>query len=297
MDREMGGPTAREANAEMFGFVDRLIALFEEHHETAVDPDDAAHIVLWKIVERAHNAAKAVIVLCEHRWWEFADGLVRQLYELLLDVEELRQSEDREAAAKRWLRFGALQYMLGLAAQRKYDADTGRMPPDAAEKIATFRAGLPSLFPEFVRYSRTGKVSLSEDGDVNFVGSWHRKSVREQARNSEDDIRLHQYELLYRSASDQVHGTPGALIHGLRVDVVEGGNGPSIGIQPWLSPDEMVDNDTFAIRQTLSMTFAFFATILALTDELHGVGQRVPALLTEVVEHMHGANATDEVGH
>lgn len=113
MDVKIGGPTAREANPEMFDFVDRLIAVFEEHHDTAFDPEDATHIVLLKIVDRAHNLAKAIIVLCEHRWWEFADGLARQLYELLLNLEELHRADDREAAAKRWLRFGALQYMQG----------------------------------------------------------------------------------------------------------------------------------------------------------------------------------------
>lgn len=132
---------------------------------------------------------------------------------------------------------------------------------------------------------------------MNFVGSWHGKRTRELAENSDDAMRLHQYELLFRSASEQVHGSPGALIWGLKVDIVQGENRPGIGIQPWLSPDEMVEKDTFAIRQTLSMTFTFFAAILALTDELHGVGQRVAALLTEVAEHMHAANGTDAVGN
>jgi hypothetical protein len=60
------------------------------------------------ILLRASNALKAIRVLCAERYWEFAVATVRQLFELVINMEQLAAQPDREEAIFRHAKYGLL---------------------------------------------------------------------------------------------------------------------------------------------------------------------------------------------
>ena len=60
-------------------------------------------------------------------------------------------------------------------------------------------------FAQFIKGRR-------KDGSIRWMENWCDMSVRKMAETSLHSKRLQQYELLYRSWSEQVHGSPGALM-------------------------------------------------------------------------------------
>ena len=60
------------------------------------------------MLSRGSNALKSVRLLCEQAHWEFAAGVVRQLFELVLNMEYLGTLPDRDAAIFRYAKYGLL---------------------------------------------------------------------------------------------------------------------------------------------------------------------------------------------
>lgn len=56
---------------------------------------------------RGVNAVKSTRLLLEHAHWESAAGPVRQLFELLINLEHIAADPDRDAAVFRYAKFGA----------------------------------------------------------------------------------------------------------------------------------------------------------------------------------------------
>lgn len=167
-----------------------------EPHTTALDT------VRARALDRAFNAVKAARLLLARDHWEFAQPVVRQLFELLVNLEEIARADDSERAARRYLRFGMLQAARELLANIDYDVKTGRTSAECAEVAERFADMLQGFFAEFRQKSRKGQE--------RWVESWCGRTLRQMA-TADTGLRATQHELVFRSASTQAHAAPGAI--------------------------------------------------------------------------------------
>ena len=153
-------------------------------------------------LQRGINALAAVGLLCGSGHWEFAASAVRQVFELVLNVEYIAAQADRPAAMLRYQKFGLLQMARQVEASLEYDRKTGRTVDE--DRLAHVRSLLDRAFDEFRDYRKSGSWRWAQ--------SWSGKSVRELAYESAEPIRRDQYGLLFSAWSDQTHASPGVLL-------------------------------------------------------------------------------------
>ena len=155
------------------------------------------------VLERGINTLKSVRLLVEHGHWEMAHSLLRQLLELLANMEFLAQMPDRTKATIQYVNYGLLQKTTEQILTMKYDEESGRpIDQERLAKLEAFQQG--PTFDEF--------KANTKDGSLKFVDSWCRKKMKSLCEASANKLRLSQYELLYSPWSEQVHAAPGALI-------------------------------------------------------------------------------------
>ncbi|MCX4861230.1 DUF5677 domain-containing protein [Streptomyces canus] len=160
------------------------------------------------VLNRGANSMKAVRVLLEQGYWEYAVGVVRQLFELLVNMEYLAKQDDREEAVMLFTRFGALQTMRAQHRGMEYSREKGRPIDD--QHFAQLEWHLQNDFTDF--------RANSNSGTDKWVASWYRKTVAHLAEASSDPMRKHHYNILYRVWSEEAHAAPGALIASLFQD-------------------------------------------------------------------------------
>lgn len=194
------------------------------------------HLVMFdaSVLLRASNALKAVRLLCEEAHWEFAAPILRQLFELVINMEYLATQPDREAAIFRYSKYGLLQEVRHQYRTLLYDEKTGRAID--TQRLAVLEQMLERTFPEFRR--------VSAQGTVHWLPSWSGHSARYLAEKSTHRLRLDQYELLFSTWSEQAHGAPVALMDSL----FPGG----------LPPEQIVASDDAEIIQTVTMAITLF---------------------------------------
>ncbi|MFB7111739.1 DUF5677 domain-containing protein [Streptomyces sp. NPDC056291] len=165
-----------------------------------------------EILMRGSNSVKAVRALLERGFWEHAVGVVRQLFELLVNMEYLAKQESRDDAALLFARFGMLQMILARLRRMAYEEEKGR--PVDAELRADLEQHLQNEFTDFRANSR--------DGSVKWVSSWCRRTTSNLAEASSNPMRKHHYNVLYRVWSEEAHAAPGALIANMFRDAEDG---------------------------------------------------------------------------
>jgi hypothetical protein len=160
-------------------------------------------------LERGRNALQAVGILCgEAPFWEFASGTVRQLFELVLNMEHLATFADREDAIDRYSEYGLLQQLEHSRRYLRYVQKKSGAPVDEA-----LSGALDELlddeksFPEF--------RSKTKDGKLKNKPSWSGYSARYLAEKSKNPLRVTEYDLLFTEWSEEAHGTPRAVLPGL----------------------------------------------------------------------------------
>lgn len=158
------------------------------------------------VLARGVNALKAVHVLCEQGHWEFAVTPVRQLFELLVNLEHMDAQDDRAAAVERYQLFGMLQHLRQTVGELEYEQSTGR--PVDEERLAEGRRLLDAPLFEHFRVKE-------KKGDWHWATSWSGKTVWELAKASSSPIRRDQYRLLFSVWSEQTHASPSAVMQGL----------------------------------------------------------------------------------
>jgi hypothetical protein len=151
---------------------------------------------------RGINALKSVHALAEQSQWEFAAAAVRQLFELLINMEELLRQDDVQDAAMRYVRFGLMQKVRGRYENLVYARDTGRSYD--AELLGGLEELLETMFAEFRTVTKKGKVV--------YAMSWCGKTARQLADASAARIRPHQYTQLFSAWSEQAHGSPSTML-------------------------------------------------------------------------------------
>lgn len=169
-------------------------------HRTDISaPQTALGIVKFASVIRAFNLYKSINILLEKDHWENAYILARSMFELLLNLEEvIRDEQDAEEKAKRFLRHQHLSKLMHYINDKRYEIKTGRVTKEEEIKIAETEKNARIIFGEF--------IDKRKDSEWN--SSWCGKSVRRLAKDSGKPIRLAQYEILYSYFSEFSHSNP-----------------------------------------------------------------------------------------
>uniref|UniRef100_A0AAU2VL42 DUF5677 domain-containing protein n=1 Tax=Streptomyces sp. NBC_00008 TaxID=2903610 RepID=A0AAU2VL42_9ACTN len=205
-------------------------------------PDAPDRLVRFdtEILVRGINSVKSVNLLLEGGHWEHASGIIRQLFELLVNMEYLGKQPDRLEATLLYCRFGLLQLVREQHRHCTYSRDTGRLVDQ--EHLAFLEKLLDEAFDDF-------QGAPTADGSVRWVGSWSRKTARALADLSDDTMRPHQYDHLFTSWSEQAHAAPRSLIDNVFRDAGEG----------WVS--EVMESDTRKVIEAANLTVAMFVAL------------------------------------
>jgi len=201
----MSEPTREKAAKERYPehfkiskmVINRLVKWL--HRTDIPAPQTALGIVKLASVIRAFNLYKSTNILLENDHWENASILARSMFELLLNLEEVvRDEQDAEEKAKRFLRHQDLSKLMHYLNDKRYEIKTGRAPKEEEIKIAETEKNARLIFGEFINKRK----------DLKWSSSWCGKSVRRLAKDSGKPIRLAQYELLYSYLSEFSHSNP-----------------------------------------------------------------------------------------
>ena len=154
-------------------------------------PADSKEVVRFDaaVLMRGVNAVKSTRLLLEQAHWESAAGPVRQLLELLVNMEYLAAQPDRDKAAFRYAKYGLLQTVLSQRAAMAYEKETGRAIDESRAATLDAERNLEGAFPEFRRVSTTGKVTWAR--------TWSGKNTRALADESPNPLRQAQYQQLF----------------------------------------------------------------------------------------------------
>ena len=188
------------------------------------------------ILTRGINALKGIRILVENGHWELAQGVLRQLFELVVNIEYLHHQEDRGEAMRRYVKFGVLEKLEARRDEMRYDAQAGH-PVNLAKLDALEKYLETSEFDEF----------RNKKGD--FITSWASRKIWEMCEKSPLKMRQHQYKLLYSAWSEHAHATPGAL-----VDAILRSSGPG-----WV--EEVMADDEANIQECVRMGVALFVEL------------------------------------
>ena len=232
-------PSVKRELAGMFRVLDHVIeetrdALLAEPWATS---DEARFD--RAVLARALNILEAEQILLPVAHWEAAAGLARQLFELLINVEEIGRSDDPAGARLRYGKFGILQEARERLRQAQYNRETGRPGNERLE------AELHSLMssPDFEEFKQP---------NGRWQDYWSGKSVRLLASASESEMRPHQYEHLFRQWSEEAHAAPSTIIR----EMFRGKSQES-----WIS--DVLEEDQKEIGEVLTMTVLLFLELEA----------------------------------
>ncbi|BCW45105.1 hypothetical protein StoSoilB5_22890 [Arthrobacter sp. StoSoilB5] len=180
--------------------------LIRDARETALstNPDTELGRFDRGAFERCISVIHAARVLVKAGHWETATSPVRQLYEIVLNMEHLNTYPDRELAAIRFIRLGSLQEALATLANLEYEHERGERIQ--VKRVLEIRQTLQGeAYTEF-------RAKPRRDGSPQWRQSWCGKNIAELARESTNRLHHVNYKLLYSAWSEQTHGSPGALL-------------------------------------------------------------------------------------
>jgi hypothetical protein len=230
--------------------------------------DTEKHLVMFdaSVLLRASNALKAVRLLCDEAHWEFAAPILRQLFELVINVEYVAAQADRQAAIFRYSKYGLLQEVRHQHLTLIYDQKTGR--DIDTQRLAVLEQMLEQTFPEFRRVNSQGKV--------HWLPSWSGHGARHLAERSKHRLRADQYDLLFSAWSEQAHGAPAALMESM--------------FPSGLPAEQIVASDDAEIIQTVTMAVTLFLEIWMLLPHVPQLdaAQRLEwtnSMITEARKH------------
>lgn len=246
----------------------RTVELPEDDSQRRLVMFDAA------VLLRASNALKAVRLLCEEAHWEFAAPILRQLFELVVNMEYLGKQPDRGSAIFRYSKYGLLQEVQRQYLTLLYDQKTGRTIDTT--RLATLERMLAQSFPEFRRVTTQGKV--------HWLPSWSGHTARYLAEQSAHRLRVDQYELLFSAWSEQAHAAPAALLDNMFPRPAE----------------EILASEDPEVIQTVIMAVTFFLEVWAFLPNVPQAeaAQRLDWINAAIAEaRRHGAPFPDAIGN
>jgi len=235
---------ASERFADVFGFLASVV----DFMAGAIDgrglpePRDIVEYVHTAAVLKAYNLLKSIRLLAGNDHWESGLILVRSMFELALNMEELGRSKDREAAmAVRFVRFELLQQYRHLRAEADYEVATRRVD-QVDPRLTAIEADLPGMFPEWAVRRR--------DGSIKWKTSWCGKTVKDLCQASGSRVRMGQYEIVYAQGSDMAHSSPHGVLSSFHLD-------GSDDLEKLLEQSEAKERKETLQVVSLGVTFAF----------------------------------------
>jgi Family of unknown function (DUF5677) len=168
-------------------------------------PEDGTSMGLAKLalLVRAFNQYRSIVNLLRDNHWEDSLILVRSLFELMLQAEELLRAKDPEEAAVRLFAFSQLQRYLEWRGLEQYQVATGRGGRETEDRIARVDAQARRVYGQFWFRDKKGRGRWRE--------SWCNKNVADLSGLSANPLRRHQYRLLYGRGSSFTHSSPVAV--------------------------------------------------------------------------------------
>jgi hypothetical protein len=172
------------------------------------------------VVVRGLNQYGSIINLLENRGYEDALILTRSMFELLLTAEELVRQEaaNPEKASMEFILFSQLQDYLRERTLELYQIATGRATKETEARVKWRDAKARDWFSPFWRpVSKPGRKKgkkkkksreIYETEGGRWAPVWCGKRVDTLSDESENPMRKHQYETLYRWGSSLAHATP-----------------------------------------------------------------------------------------
>jgi uncharacterized protein DUF5677 len=250
-------PSAAEAYPDFFVQTDAVIAQFH----LWIDRDDIpADGTWWGIVQlailvRAFNQYRSIVNLLRNNHWEDALILVRSLFELLLNTEELsRHTSDIEVAAESFVAFAHLQRYLRWRETELYNITTGRAGDEARARVHEMDGLARKFFAPFWEEKK---------GRGRWRTNWSRKNVADLCHLSVNPLREHHYRLLYGRGSEFTHSAPVAVFATFRLR-----DEPEELRETIRAVDQQEERE---LRETGSMATIFLFELAAL------IGRRLPA--------------------
>jgi hypothetical protein len=227
-----------------FAVVFKICAAADDILATTPRPsdEDEARLLVFDacILTRGINALKSAGLLCEEAHWEFAAGAVRQLFELVVNMEHLATYDDRMDGTFRYAKYGLMQWYERERDELAYGKRTGRSINE--ERLLALEVALENTFPEFRSRSANGKLARRK--------SWSGRPVHKLAEESPNEFRPHHYDLLFTPYSEEAHAAPSVLISAM--------------FPGSRTPDEFMASDSVRIVETLMMGVNFFFELWAL---------------------------------
>jgi hypothetical protein len=264
---------AEKRYPELFALIDSVVDYFS----TVVDegkwatPKCNLDFVRLSAVIRAYNILKSIRQLLATDHWENAAILMRSLFELMLNIEELeREPAQAERQAERFIRFETLQRYRRIKAETDYAIATGRKTAKDPE-LVVIENSLPTFFSEW--------AEKRKDGTIRWRTNWSGKTVRQLCEAGASTVRIGQYEIVYAFGSDMAHSSPSSVLSAYH------GNA-----QDWdtffAKADQSERNATLTVV-TLSVTFA--CEIVGITKFLGGAFDPIKMLkLTRNIYLLYG---------
>jgi hypothetical protein len=156
------------------------------------------------VLAQAAEAVLATALLAEHFHWKAAAGTVRQLFELLLNVEHLATYPIRSEGVRRYAAFGQLQRIHGEIEKNNYLRSTGR-PVDAAKETALIQLQHHAMYEVFDQ-------GVSKKGQPSWAKSWSGLNIWKLAESSIYPHRKAEYNNLFVQWSELTHAAPSATL-------------------------------------------------------------------------------------
>lgn len=266
--------SAEERYPDIFPLVNAAINYFSSVIDHGVWPKPADHLGFVRIcaVVRAYNLLKSIRQLLATDHWENAAILMRSLFELVLNIEEMeRDPASAEEQAERFVRFETLQRYLRLRAESDYEISTNRKTTHDSRLISLEKA-LPQYFGEW--------AIPRKDGTIKWKASWCGKNVKQLCESSGASVRLGQYDIVYAFGSDMAHSSPSSVL-----STFQSGNAPD-----W--KQLFAQNDQSERRATLmvtSLSITFACEVIAITKFADGAFDPLKLLhVTRGIYDLHG---------
>ena len=166
---------------------------------TRLSPGSESEVMRLAVSQRVLTIVQGSRLLLEEGHWELASAAVRQLFELLVNIEHLLDESDPETAWESYRRYGEAQALQASLRKLNYAVSAGFK--DSHGEVANLSKALADArFDEF----RHPKGHIRD--------SWTGRTVEKLAHDSRVPWRAEQYRYYFRTWSEQAHATPSSFV-------------------------------------------------------------------------------------
>ncbi len=192
--------SAEERFASYFEISDTMMKMLSPMIDGGNLKYEKKHTELLKIafLFRAWNLYKSIINLLKNDHWENGLILLRALFELVLNLEDITRNKEVELSQTiRFLKFEKLQKYLEIKYTTEYDIMRGYKGDEVKKILDKLDKSSKTLFSDFYNSKRK-----------KWKPTWNSKTIADMANNSPNEMRKHHYKILYSFMSYFSHSSP-----------------------------------------------------------------------------------------